>query len=115
VGLRQVGEPDLDERTHRLLEPGVARDRERLLPALARLLRIDTLLEAVVAGDEQLLDSLAHVLALHKTSVTRQISTWSLEGRTRGADPRAHSRRSPLVRRGARGDPGRRRADRSRR
>ena len=52
----EVGEPELDERPHRLLEPGLARDRERLLVALPRLLRRDALLQPVVARDEQLLD-----------------------------------------------------------
>ena len=47
----EVGEPDLDERPHALLEPGLARDRERLLVALAHLLRLDALLEPVVAGE----------------------------------------------------------------
>ena len=37
--VRQVGEPDLDERPDRLLEPRLPRHLERLLPALARLLR----------------------------------------------------------------------------
>ena len=34
----EVGEPDLDERPHAVLEPRLARDRERLLVALAHLL-----------------------------------------------------------------------------
>src|SRR5439155_8386326 len=73
AALRQVGEPDLDERADRLLEPGLARHRERLLPALARLRGVDALLQPVVAGHEQLLDALPHKITLHKASVTRQI------------------------------------------
>ena len=57
----QVGEPDLDERPHGLLEPCLARDRERLLPALAHLRRVDALLQPVVPGHEQLLDALTGV------------------------------------------------------
>ena len=68
----EVGQPDLDQRPHRLLEPRLERDRERLLVALARLRRIDALLQAVVAGDEQLLDPLARIVPLHNRSVTRQ-------------------------------------------
>ena len=52
----EVGEPDLHERPHGVLETRLARDRERLLVALARLLGRDALLQPVVAGDEKLLD-----------------------------------------------------------
>jgi hypothetical protein len=52
----EVGEPDLDERPHALLEPCLARDRQRLLVALPDLLRRDALLQAVVAGEEQVVD-----------------------------------------------------------
>jgi CheY-like chemotaxis protein len=45
-----------------------------LLVALARLARVDALLEAVVAGDEQLLDARAGVFPLHKPTLTGQIS-----------------------------------------
>ena len=94
-----------------LLEAGLARERERLLPALARLLRVDALLQPVVAGDEQLLDPLVGVVALHKETVTRHIrcSVGAM------ADSRAHRRRSSPLRRGARGDPRRRRPHRGRR
>ena len=71
----EVREPDLDERPHQLLEPSLARERERLLVALSRLARVDALLEAVVARDEQLLDPLPSVAALHKASITGQISS----------------------------------------
>src|SRR5690242_2305612 len=70
---RQVGEPDLDERADRVLETGLPGDLERLFPALARLRRIDPLLQAVVARDEQLLNAFTGVgIALHKPSLTRQ-------------------------------------------
>ena len=45
----EIGEPDLDERTDRLLEACLARDGERLLVGLAHLLGVDALLEPVVA------------------------------------------------------------------
>src|SRR5262249_10286605 len=61
--LLEVGEPDLDQRPHRVLDAGLARDRERLLVALPRLGGIDTLLEAVVARDEQPLDLRASLVA----------------------------------------------------
>ena len=64
----EVGEPDLDERAHRLLEPRLARDRERLLVALSGLLRGDALLQPVVAGDEELLNLLLR-RGVHKKSV----------------------------------------------
>ncbi len=53
----EVGEPELDERAHALLQPGLPRDRERLLVALARLRGGDALLEPVVAGHQQLLNA----------------------------------------------------------
>jgi len=56
----EVGEPELDERADRLLEPRLARERQRLLVALAGLRRIHALLQPVVAGDEQLLDLLTY-------------------------------------------------------
>ncbi|MDF2753513.1 MAG: hypothetical protein K0S82_1896 [Gaiellaceae bacterium] len=66
----EIGEPDLDERPHRVLEPGLARDGERLLVALAGLRGGDTLLEAVVARHEQLLDPRARILGpLHARSL----------------------------------------------
>ena len=44
----EIGEPDLDERPHGLLDPRLASQLERLLVALARLLRRDSLLQPVV-------------------------------------------------------------------
>ncbi len=69
----EVGQPDLDERADRLLEPRVLRRLEGLLVALPHLLRVDALLEAVVSGDQELLDPLPGVVALHKRTVTSQI------------------------------------------
>jgi hypothetical protein len=57
----EVGEPDLYERSHALLEVGLSGDCERLLVAFAHLRGIDALLQAVVARDEQLLDALSCV------------------------------------------------------
>src|SRR5437870_4236186 len=69
----EVGEPELDQRADRLLEPCLARERERLLVALAGLRRIDALLQPVVAGDEELLDLLTYARPLHKRTVAVQI------------------------------------------
>src|SRR5207244_13328294 len=52
----EIGESDLDERTHRLLEPGRTCNLERLLVALAHLSQVDPLLEPVVPRQQQLLD-----------------------------------------------------------
>src|SRR5207302_1026184 len=82
-------------------EAGLAGDRERLLPALSRLLRVDALLQPVVARHEELLDARARVFALHKGTVTTQ-SVWHERARS-------HRRRPPPVRGGPRGDPVRRR------
>jgi hypothetical protein len=69
----EVGEPELDERANRVLEPSLPRDRERLLVALASLRGVDTLLEPIVTRDEKPLDSLARRFGLHIPSVTVQI------------------------------------------
>jgi hypothetical protein len=58
----EVRKPDLHERPHLLLETGITRYLERPLVALARLPRVDSLLEPVVARDEQSLDLLTRVL-----------------------------------------------------
>jgi len=52
----EVGEPDLDERPHALLEAGLAGDRQRLLVALPDFLGGNALFEPVVAGQEQVVD-----------------------------------------------------------
>ena len=52
----EIGEPDLDERPHGLFDPGLARQLESLLVALARFRRRDALLQPVVPRDEQALD-----------------------------------------------------------
>jgi protein translocase SecG subunit len=65
----EVREPDLDERANRLLEPRLARDRERLLVRRTNLLRRDPLLQPVVARDEELLDPLACVGIGHRESL----------------------------------------------
>jgi CheY-like chemotaxis protein len=68
----EIGEPELDERPDRVLDACLARRLERLLVTLPRLRRVDSLLESVVSGHEQLLDPLAGV-PLHKFTVTSQI------------------------------------------
>ena len=45
----EIGEPDLDQRANRLLEPGLTRHRERLFVGRAHLLRRDALFQPVVA------------------------------------------------------------------
>jgi hypothetical protein len=72
--LLEIGEPDLDERPHPILQPRLDRDGERLLPALAGLVRAGALLQAVVPRDEEPLDPLTGIVfPLHKCTVTRQI------------------------------------------
>jgi len=65
----EVGEPDLDQRADRLREAGFPRQSERLLVGLAHLLQRDTLLQPVVARDEELLDLLARILC-HKPTIS---------------------------------------------
>jgi hypothetical protein len=57
----EVGEPDLDERTDRLLEARLTHERQGLLVALAGLRRVYALLQPVVAGNKQFLDLLTYV------------------------------------------------------
>ena len=59
----QIREPELDERADGVLETGLACRLERLLVALADLLRGDALLQPVVAGHEQPLDPRARLIA----------------------------------------------------
>src|SRR4029079_3463449 len=75
-----VAERDLDEGPHGVLEPRLARDRERLLIALAHLLGRDALLEAVVAVTENTRDLRAGVASGgHATRVTAgtMVRRWS--------------------------------------
>src|SRR5262249_14387008 len=61
----KVPESELDERPNPILEAGLAGDRKRLLVGLAHLVERDALLQAVVAGDEELLDPLASLGFVH--------------------------------------------------
>src|SRR5438034_1302770 len=61
----EVRKPDLHERADRLFEARLARLLESPFVALAHLGRVDALLEAVVPGDEQLLDPLAGLVLCH--------------------------------------------------
>jgi CheY-like chemotaxis protein len=80
----EVGEPELHQRPHAVLESGLPRDRKRLLVALPRLPRIHALLKSVVARDEKFLDSLTRVVALHIRTVAVHISTEKMKnGRAR--------------------------------
>jgi hypothetical protein len=69
----EVGEPELDERPHRVLQARLTGDGQRLLVALARFRRIHALLEPVVTSDKKPLDSLTRLPGLHIPSVTVQI------------------------------------------
>jgi preprotein translocase subunit SecG len=60
----EVSEPDLNEPAHGLLEPRLARERERLLIGRSHLFERDALLPAVVAGHEQLLDPCPRVAGI---------------------------------------------------
>jgi CheY-like chemotaxis protein len=70
----EIREPDVDQRLDRILQPGLARDGERLLVALARFAMIHPLLEPVVAGHKQLLDPRPSVDLLHERSLAAHIS-----------------------------------------
>jgi preprotein translocase subunit SecG len=68
--LVEVGEPELDQGSDRVLEARLARDRERFLVARPHLLHGNALLEAVVTRHEQLLDPRPRVSGLgHGESV----------------------------------------------
>ena len=69
---REIRDPDLDERPDPLLESRLPRERERLLPALSRLRRVDALLEPVVARNEELLDPLVYAL-FHRATLTARM------------------------------------------
>jgi CheY-like chemotaxis protein len=55
--LRKIGESDLDQRAYPVLDSGLARERERLLVALADLRRVHSLLEAIVPREQCRLDT----------------------------------------------------------
>jgi CheY-like chemotaxis protein len=69
----EVREPDLHERAYCLLDACFARLLERLFVALAHLCRVDSLLEPVVSGYEELLNPLPRLVPLHKSTVTVHI------------------------------------------
>src|SRR5262249_6449516 len=62
----KLRQPTPDQRPDRLFTPRLACDLERLLVTLARLCRVDALLEPVVPGDDQLLDPLPGVIRGHR-------------------------------------------------
>ena len=76
----EVGEPDLDQRPDPLLDPGLPRERERLLVALAHLRRVDALLQPVVPGQDQLLD-LSRVVARPTTAGSYCVARLGLDRR----------------------------------
>src|SRR5262249_39814480 len=71
--LLQIGEPDLDERPDPLLQPCLPRKGESLFPALTRLRRIYSRLQAVVPGDEQLLNPLVGAF-FHEPKLTGRMN-----------------------------------------
>jgi hypothetical protein len=50
--LPKIRKPDLNQRSDRILEPGLPGDGESLLVALPYLGRIDSLLETIVTRDQ---------------------------------------------------------------
>src|SRR4029077_1223782 len=82
----EVGEPDLDERADRVFEPCFAGGLERLLIALPGLGRIDALLQPVVSGDEELLDSFVRLAPLHKSTVTGHCCWTEMHAAANGSD-----------------------------
>ena len=66
---RELGEPDLDERTDRIFETRLPRDRQRLLVTRAHLGGSDALLETIVTGHEQLLNARPGGVRLHRRSL----------------------------------------------
>jgi CheY-like chemotaxis protein len=65
--LFEICEPELDERPDALLQPGLAGQFERLLVSRADLLGRDSLLQPVVAGDQELLDLLPRIHSAEST------------------------------------------------
>ena len=61
----EVCQPDLDERAHGLLQANLLGDLQGFFIRLSHLLRRDALLQAVVAGHEELLDAFTRVGRLH--------------------------------------------------
>ena len=68
----ELGQPDVDEGRDALLEPGFARDHERLLVARAHPGGVEAPLQ-IVARDEESVDSLIRVVPLHIRTVSVQI------------------------------------------
>jgi len=71
----EVGQSDLDERPHAVLQAVLDRDGERLLVALADLLHRNALLEPVVAGQEQVVDLLPGLRLVHANNRTSRRAT----------------------------------------
>ena len=69
-GRFETGQPDLDERPHCVPEPVLAGKCERLLVARAHLVVRDALLQAVVAGQEQVVDLCASLRLVHRREAT---------------------------------------------
>src|SRR5512132_618758 len=94
----QIGEPELDERAHLILEAGLARHVECLQERLPRLLGIDSLLQPIVPGYKKSLYLFARFFftIFHNSLVT---IAWGVV-----ANPRSYCRRSFLVCRSAAGN-----------
>src|SRR5437879_4329802 len=72
-----IREPELHQRTDRILDACLVGGLEGLLVALSHLDRVAPLLQAVVAGHEELLDPFTGVVPLHKPTLTSHISPGS--------------------------------------
>ena len=70
----ELAKANLDQRLDRLLEARLPRDRKRLLVALPYLDGIDSLLETIVTGDQELLDPRVRFSGLHDRSLAAHIS-----------------------------------------
>lgn len=57
----KVGEPELDERSDLVLDPGLTGERERLIPAFPHLRGVNSLLQAIVSRQQGLLDTNSEV------------------------------------------------------
>jgi hypothetical protein len=70
----EIGKADLDQRPDRVFEARLPRDGESLLVTLPCFRRVDPLLEAIVTGDEELLNPLSGAFRLHDRSLAAHIS-----------------------------------------
>ncbi len=70
--LREIGKPELDQRRDLLLDPGLARELERLLVAFTHLRGRDTLFQAVVPREQRFLDPNTETVVHPAHSIQRE-------------------------------------------